>query len=116
MHRLLLLSHLTSIDAQPELHELQLLKCVHERKARVIEKVAPTWKRLAIALQFDTARIKTIEKDHRSSVDACLDMFMRWQKGEHDLASPCTWRTLVECLDSARLTDIADSLRKTLNQ
>ena len=105
-----------SIGAQPKLHELQLLECVHERKVRVIEKVTPTWKTLAIALQFDTARIDTIERDNRLSVDACRDMFMRWLREEHDLASPCTWRTLVNCLNHAGLTDLAGSLRKTLQQ
>ena len=105
-----------SIDAQPELHELQLLKCGHEEKVRIIEKVTPTWKNLAIALRFDAARIRTIENDHRSSDEACQDMFMRWLAGEHDLASPCTWQTLVKCLDDAGLKHIADSLRNTLKQ
>ena len=105
-----------SIDAQPKLHELQLLECVHERNVRVIEKVSPTWKTLAIALQFDPAIIRAIEKDHRSSIEACQDMFMRWLSGEHNLASPCTWHTLVKCLNRAGLTDTADSLRKILKQ
>ena len=105
-----------STDAQPQLHELQLLEGVHERKVRVIEEVTPIWKKLAIELKFNAARIETIERDHRLSVDACRDMFMRWLRGEHDLASPCTWRTLVNCLNRAGLTDVADSLRKTLKQ
>lgn len=82
-----------------------------------MERVAPDWKDLAIAFGFDQSRIKTIERDYKSSMEeACKEMFMRWLKGEHDLASPCTWRTLVKCLDRARLTDIANSLRKTLEQ
>ena len=79
---------------QPKLHELQLLEGVDGRKVRVVERVAPDWKDLAIALGFDQSRIKTIEKDYRGSMEeACQEMFMRWLAGEHDLAQPCTWDT-----------------------
>ena len=122
MHALLVLLHMIiittyCIDAQPKLHELQLLEGVHGGKVRVMERVAPDWKDLAIALRFDQSRIKTIERDYKSSTEeACKEMFMRWLRGEHDLASPCTWCTLVKCLNHAGLTDIANSLRKILEQ
>ena len=94
-----------------------MLEGVHGRKVRVMERVAPDWKDLAIALGFDQSRIKTIEKDYKSSTEeACKEMFMRWLRGEHDLASPHTWCTLVKCLNRAGLTDVASSLRKTLEQ
>ena len=106
-----------AIDAQPKLQDLQLLEGNHGRIIRVMERVAPDWKELAIALGFDQSRIKTIEKDNKSSTEeACWEMFMRWLKGEHDLASPCTWYTLVKCLNRAGLRDIANCLKKILEQ
>ena len=103
------------IADQPKLHELQLLEGVDGRKVRVIERVAPDWKDLAIAVGFDQSRIKTIEKNYRGSMEeACQEMFMRWLDGEHDLAQPCTWDTLIKCLRRAGFNDIANSLRTIL--
>ena len=105
------------VGDRPKLHELQLLKGVDGGKVRVIERVAPNWKDLAIALGFDQSRIKTIEKDYRGSMEeACQEMFMRWLDGEHDLAQPCTWDTLIKCLSRAVFRDLAIKLRAILNQ
>ena len=40
----------STTDDRPTLHELQMLEGVDGRKVRVIERVAPDWKDLAIAL------------------------------------------------------------------
>ena len=102
---------------RPQLHELQQLEGVGGRKVRVIERVAPNWMNLAIALGFDQSRIETIEKDYRGSMEeACLKMFMRWLDGEHDLVQPCTWDTLIKCLRRAAFGDVANSLREILKQ
>ena len=102
---------------QPTLHELQLLEGVDGRKVRVIERVAPDWKDLAIALGFDQSRIMIIEEDCRRRVErASQEMFMRWLDGEHDLAQPCTWDTLIKCLIRAAFGDVASSLRAILQQ
>ena len=102
---------------RPTLHELQLLEGVGGRKVRVIERVAPKWMSLAIALRFNKPRIETIEKDYRGNMEeACLKMFMRWLDGEHDLVQPCTWDTLIKCLRRAAFGDVANSLRAILKQ
>ena len=107
----------TLIGDQPKLRELQLLEGVDGKKVRVIERVAPDWKDLAIALGFDQSRIKTIEKNYRGSMEeACTEMFMRWLAGEHDLAQPCTWDTLIKCLRRATFIDVANSPRTILRQ
>ena len=57
---------------QPKLYELQLLEGVDGRKVRVIERVAPDWKDLAIALGFDQFRIMIIDEDYQGRVErAC---------------------------------------------
>lgn len=107
----------TLIGDQPQLHELQLLKGVDGRTVRVMERVAPDWKHLAISLKFDLWKIKTIEKDYKTSTEeACQEMFMRWLAGEHDLTQPCTWNTLINCLRHAAFIDLANSLRTSLRQ
>ena len=102
---------------RPTLHELQLLKGFDGRVVRIIERVIPDWMNLAIALGFDQSRIKTIQRDYRGSMEeACQEMFMRWLDGEHDLAQPCTWDTLIKCLRRAVFRDLAIKLRAILNQ
>ena len=44
----------------PKLNELQLLKLPSGTELRIIEKVAPEWDEVAVALGFDGARIKAI--------------------------------------------------------
>ena len=103
--------YFTLIGDQPQLHELQLLEDVDGRTIRVMERVATDWKHLAISLKFNSSKIKIIEKDYKTSTEeACKEMFMRWLAGEHDLAQPCTWDTLIKCLRRAAFTDVADSL------
>ena len=93
-----------------------MLTGVDGRKVRVLEEVAPDWKRLAISLKFNQSKIKTIEKDYKTSTEeACQEMFMRWLAGEHDLAQPCTWDTLIKCLRRAAFIDVANSLRTILS-
>ena len=102
---------------RPKLHELQLLEGVSGKKVKVMERVAPDWKRLAISLKFDESKIRIIEMDHKASTeDACQEMFMRWLDGGDDLAQPCTWDTLINCLKRAGLINIAKNLRAILRQ
>ena len=94
-----------------------MLEGVDGRKVRVIERVAPDWKDLAIALGFEQSRIMIIDEDCRGRVErACQEMFMRWLDGGHDLAQPCTWDTLIKCLRRAALINVANSLREILRQ
>ena len=93
-----------------------MLEGVDGRKVRVIERVAPDWKDLAIALGFDQSRIMIIDEDCRGRVErACQEMFMRWLNGEHDLAQPCTWDTLINRLRRAAFIDVASSLKAILD-
>ena len=73
-------------------------------------RVAPQWKQMAIALGFNEARIKSIEKrEHYQPDDASFEIFSCWLEGEHDLKPP-TWDVLIQCLTHANLLDIAEML------
>ena len=100
---------------QPKLHELQLLEDINGMTCRIIERVGPDWKDLAIALGFSQSIVMLIEEDCQGRVDrACQEMFMRWLAGGYYLAQPCTWDTLIKCLRRAALSDLANSLRSIL--
>ena len=97
---------------QLKLRDLQLLEGADGRRIRVIERVAPNWKDLAIAIGFDQSRIMIIDQDCRGSVEeACRAMFMRWLDEELR-----TWDMLIKCLRRAALVDVANSLKTILRQ
>ena len=82
---------------------------------RIMEKVAPKWKQVAIALGFDGARIETIEMGAlRQPEDASLKMFTDWLAGGHDLKPP-TWNILIQPLRAAKLMETADLLDRTID-
>ena len=112
-----LLTVFIQIGATPELRDLLCLSGEDEKEVRVIESVTPNWKSVALALGYNQYRIDTIEQDcMRLSRDACLTMFKRWLNGEHDLAEPRSWGTLIKCLNRAGFVDVATKLKKTLGQ
>jgi hypothetical protein len=96
----------------PELHELQLLEYDKRREPlRIMERVAPKWKQVAIALGFNGSRIEAIEIGARyEPEDACLKMFTKWLDGGHDIKPP-TWDALIQSLRAANLPEIADLLK-----
>jgi hypothetical protein len=100
------------LGKKPELYELQLLEFDEGRESlRIMERVTPKWKQVAIALGFNGSRIEAIEMGAlRQPEDACLKMFTEWLAGGHDLRPP-TWDALIHSLGAANLTEIADLLK-----
>ena len=75
-----------------------------------MEKVAPKWDEVAIALGFDGARIGTIKMGaYYQPTRAYREMFIEWLDGGHDLQPP-TWKVLIQSLRIAKLTKNADFL------
>ena len=97
------------LGKRPELYELQLLEFDKGMESlRIMEKVTPKWKQVAIALGFNGSKIKTIEMGAlRQPEDACLSMFSDWLDGGHDLQPP-TWDILIQSLRAANLPEIVD--------
>ena len=86
------------------------------QEIRVIQEVATEWKKVALALGYEQARIGIIEKDNRMTEEACQEMFAKWLNGARDLATPRTWNTLIRCLNQAGLVRVATSLKETLER
>jgi hypothetical protein len=102
------------IGNRPKLHELQLLKFTNGPEFRIIEKVAPKWDEVAIALGFDGARIETIKMGaYYQPAQACREMFIEWLGGGHDLEPP-TWNVLIQSLRIAKLTENANFLSRSI--
>ena len=79
---------------------------------RVIEEVSAKWKDLAIALRFDSYRLKSLENNvQHTSEFACRGMFIRWLDRREDLRRPVTWATLIQSLKDAQLATIAEKLK-----
>ena len=99
------------LGKKPELYELQLLEFDKEITLRIMEKVVPKWKQVAIALGFNGSRIEAIEMGAPwRPEDACLKMFTDWLAGGHDLRPP-TWDVLIQSLGAANLPETVDLLK-----
>ena len=91
------------LGKMPELYELQLLEFDKERESvRIMEKVIPKWKQVAIALGFNGSRIEAIEMGAPwRPEDACLKMFTDWLAGGHELRPP-TWHPVFKSSEFTR--------------
>ena len=79
---------------------------------RLMDRIKPHWRKLAIALQFPQHIIKVME----SEADQVFYLFSEWLRGanqEHD-TRPLTWRTLITALREANIQEEANILEKYL--
>ena len=100
---------------RPELWELQRFVGVSGRVVKVVEEVSADWEKLALALKFCGAVIRTVRESERFQVEgACRNILHRWLEGQSSL--PVTWDTLVECLEDIGHRSLAEDLRKELDR
>ena len=101
------------IDSTPRLHQLDSLKH-HSRTIEVMERVAFKWERVATQLYFEGYLINMIKRDSQHQADsACRDMFIKWLEGVG--RKPTTWRTLIDALHDADLSNVAHELDNIIN-
>ena len=99
------------LGIKPKLSELQLLNFPDGKELRIIDTVAPKWKQVAIALDFDGPKIEAIDMGARYMPgEACLKMFIDWLSRGRVLS----WDSLIQSLKAANLTEIADLLSSTI--
>ena len=99
-----------AVDDIPKLYELERFEQC-SLVIRIIDRVAPKWKVVALSLHFEDNCIEIIEIDcHHQSVTACRTMFTRWLEGCG--REPKTWRTLIIALKEANLCTLAEELEK----
>ena len=87
-------------DAHPTIAKLSLLKTPDKKKLKILTRLAPSWRRLGLLMDFDESgtQLDIIDTKHRGDPEACCEaMFQHWLKGNG--ITPCSWRTLIELLD-----------------
>ena len=100
----------TGTGCIPKAHELQSMEGPNGERLKIIETVAPSWKKMALALGFNPPRIEIIEQESFYQIEnACNRMFFEWLAGAHDL-KPSTWDTLIKCLEFLNFSDLARKL------
>ena len=100
-------------NCTPEFHELDLFE-QHGKKLKLIKRVTANWEDVATRLHFPGYTIKAISRDGQHQSDqACRSMFTRWLDGEG--RKPITWGTLIDALNEADLSSVAQELDKMIN-
>ena len=87
------------------------------QRIRIIDKIAPRWRRLGACLKFSTDSLDIIDADNHGKVEACTErMLSLWLEGHvlEDSRAPITWRTFLEALRDANLVQLADNLTHLL--
>ncbi len=83
----------------------------------IIEKTAPDWEKITIALELDDDghKIDTIKRDcwGLGVQTCCLQAFQLWLKGKGK--QPVTWATLVGCLEDVGYNTLADEIQEKLH-
>ena len=101
--------------AKPRLAQLTLLKTTERQKVQIIRHLAPEWKDFGIYLDFDpdgrTLDLIEVEQKMNGPVACCRAMFQHWLAGN---GVPATWDTLMELLQDAEQSHLAEQIKGVL--
>ena len=101
--------------AKPRLAQLTLLKTTEGQKVQIIRHLAPEWKDFGIYLDFDpdgrTLDLIEAEQKINGPVACCRAMFQHWLAGN---GAPATWDTLMELLQDAEQSHLAEQIKAVL--
>ena len=115
LHVILLCCY-TSADDKPALADLQYMSYTGEDGRdvpfRLMDKLKPHWRALAIALKFPVHEITALE----SKDDRVYRVFSEWLQGanQDNDPRPVTWETLIKALRHANIQDEATVLETHL--
>ena len=82
-----------------------------------MDKIAPCWKRVGIALNMEPSTFKQYRDDHHDSWDCAMNMLTDWLNGRHqrgDSRGPVTWEDLVQALRESNEHETAGELEDAL--
>ena len=91
-----------------------MLKTTEGQKVQIIRDLAPKWKDFGISLDFDPAgrTLDLIEVQKMNEPVACCQaMFQHWLAGN---GMPATWGTLIELLQDAEQSHLAEQIKGVL--
>ena len=104
------------VDEKPKLHELLSFSTVSGVTINITEKVGTDYTDLGILLleDEDGAKVEQIKSDCRDKSAAIVrEILMRWVRGQG--RQPVTWKTLIEVLNTIKLTELASSIQTALS-
>ena len=91
------------------------MKTTKGQKVQIIQDVAPKWKDFGISLDFDpdgrTLDLIEAEQKVNGPVACCRAMFQCWLAGN---GVPATWDTLIELLQDAEQSHLAEQIKAVL--
>ena len=92
-----------------------MLKTTEGQKIRIIGDLAPEWKDFGVSLNFDpdgrTVNLIEAEQKINGPVACCQAMFQHWLAGN---GVPATWGTLIELLQDAEQSHLAEQIKGVL--
>ena len=110
---IILLPFLTAM--KPTLAQLNILKTTTGEKIKIIESVAPQWKKLGDLLDFDpegrTIELIEAKIQQKGRVECCREMFVYWLRGK---GREATWEVLIELLDDIDQSELAKKVKTVL--
>ena len=101
-------------DQQPKMREIQCISFTNDVgatvKFRLMNRLLPRWKKLAIALEFPGHSIATMER--KDQPEAVYYLFDKWLQGANldEDPRPLTWQTLITALRDANINEEANTL------
>ena len=106
-------------DAKPKMATLNCFKYKDTegkiQRIYIAEKIAAKWKKLGLALDFETSCLNSIQSTCNHDVEQCCEMMLtQWLDG-YVKQLPITWRTLLEALRDAHMNQLADELTDLLD-
>ena len=91
------------------------MKTTEGQKIRIIRDLAPEWKDFGVSLNFDpegrTVNLIEAEQKMNGPVACCRAMFQHWLAGN---GVPATWGTLIELLQDAEQSHLAEQIKGVL--
>ena len=100
---------------KPRLAQLRILKTAEGQKVQIIKQLAPQWKDFGISFDFDpegqTLNLIEAEQKLNGPTACCQAMFQHWLAGN---GVPASWSTLIELLEDAEQSHLADQIKRIL--
>ena len=97
---------------KPTLAQLTMMKTTKGEKIKIIDSVAPQWKKLGALFNFDyegqTLELIEANNQLKGPVACCWEMFVTWLKGK---GREATWEVLIELLDDSDQSELAKQVQ-----
>ena len=101
---------------KPTLAQLTIMKTRRGEKIKIIESVAPQWKKLGDLLDFDpkgrTLELIEANQQQKGHVACCREMFVMLLKGN---GREVTWEVLIELLEDIDQSELAKKVKTALD-